>query len=58
MPCNFELTLSSIAESISSNLTMHIHLTILVSFAFNLITSSSLTGQGFAPKGKSPLVNK
>ena len=41
----FSLVLHSSAEILSSDLTLHIHLTILVWFISSLITSSSLTDQ-------------
>ena len=46
---NFSLVLSSSAEILSSGLTLHIHLTFLVSVLCTLITSPSLTGQVSRP---------
>ena len=40
---------SSSADILFSSTTLHIHLAILTSFLYNLITSSSLTGQGSLP---------
>ena len=45
MIINFSQLLNSIAEILTSGLTSHIHLTILASFLFSLITSPSLTGE-------------